>query len=107
MTQVHVVLRRVNPAFNIDFIQVGYIKDGQFSPLSLDALANTPVSDYVERSNISSSPYINHSRVPSLMEALIAHPGFSFEFFDNTLVLMFNADLLHDEVASEEKGKGN
>ena len=34
MTQIHVVLRRVNPALDIDLAQVGYIKDGQFLQLS-------------------------------------------------------------------------
>lgn len=107
MTQVHVVVRRINPAFKIDLVQVGCIKDGRFSTIPLDALGNTPVSEFVEHSNISDSPYIDHSQVPSLMEGLITYPGFSVDFFDNTLVLMFNADLVYDEVASKEKGKGD
>lgn len=107
MTQIHIVIRRINPAFKIDLIQVGCIEDGQFSAISLDALECTPIPDFVEYSSISDSPYIDHCRIPILMEALVAYPDFSVEFFDNTLVIMFNANLTHDEVASKEEGKGN
>lgn len=107
MTQVHVVIRRVNPALKVDLVQVGYIKDGQFEPLHLDVLERTPVFDHVEYSNISTSPYINHGRIPSLVEALIAYPDFSIDFFDNTLVLMFSTDLTHNESTSKEEGKGH
>lgn len=106
MTQVHVVIRRINPALKIDFVQVGYIKDGQFESLHLDALEHTPVLDHVECSNISASPYIDHCLIPNLIEALIAYPDFSVDFFDNTLVLMFSTDLTHNESASKEEGKG-
>lgn len=107
MTHVHVVIRRINPALKVDFVQVGYIKDGQFEPLRLDALERTPVFDHVEYSDISASPYINHSQILSLIEALIAYPDFSVDFFDNTLVLMFDTDLAHHESASEKEGKGH
>ena len=107
MTQVHVVIRRINPALKVDFVQVGYLKDGQFEQLSLDALERTPVFDHVERSDISVSPYIEHCLIPSLIEALIAYPDFSVDFFDNTLVLMFCTNLTHNESASKEEGKGN
>lgn len=107
MTHVHVVIRRVNPALNVDFVQVGYIKDGQFESLHLDVLDRTPVFDHVEYSNISLSPYINHGKIPSLVEALIAYPDFSIDFFENTLVLKFSTDLTHDESASKEEGKGH
>ncbi len=107
MTQIHVVIRRINPAFKIDLVQVGYIENGQFSSLSIDALEHTPVPTYVEHSSIADSPYIEHSSVPSLISALSAHPNFAVEFFDNTLVLMFDFDLTLNESASEEEGKGN
>ena len=107
MTQVHVVARRINPAFNVDVIQVGCIKDDQFSTLPLDALAHTPVSDFVEYSSITTLPYIHHCRIPSLVEALIAYPDFSIDFFENTLVLKFSTDLTHNESASKEEGKGH
>ena len=107
MTQVHIVVRRINPALKVDFIQVGCIKDDQFSPLPLDALDHTTVPDFVEHSSISASPYINHCQIPSLVEALIAYPDFSVDFFDNTLVLMFSTDLTHNESASKEEGKGH
>lgn len=107
MTQIHIVIRRINPALKVDLVQIGYLKDGQFSPLSLDALGHTPLSYYIVDSNISDTPYIDHGHIPSLIESLIAHPDFSVEFFDNTLVLMFSTNLAHDEVASKEEGKGN
>ena len=107
MTQVHVVIRRINPAFKIDLVQVGYIENGQFSALSLDALKRTPVSAYVEHSSIADSPYIEHCSVFNLIGALREYPNFGIEFFDNTLVLMFDFDLTDDESSSEEEGKGN
>lgn len=107
MTQVHVVIRRINPAFKIDLVQVGYIKDGQFEMLHLSDFAHTPISDYVEHSSIADSPYIEHCSVFSLVDALSAYPNFNIEFFDNTLVLMFDFDLTDDESSSEEEGKGN
>lgn len=107
MTQVHVVIRRVNPVLNVDFVQVGYIKDGQFSMLDLSVLDRTPIPDYVKLSSISTTPHIDHSLIPNLMEALIAYPDFSVDFFDNTLVLMFSTNLTHDESPSKEEGKGN
>ena len=105
MTHVHVVIRRVNPALKIDLVQVGLIKDGQFESLPLNALAHTPIVDYMEHSNITTSPYIDHGRISSLVEALIAYPDFSIDFFDNTLVLMFSTNLTHDESTSKEEGK--
>lgn len=107
MTHVHVVIRRINPSINIDLVQVGYIKDGQFEKLLLSELAHTPVSDYIEHSSIASSPYIEHSSVPNLVEALVPHADFSVDFFDNTLVIMFSTNLTHDESTSKEKGKGH
>lgn len=107
MTQVHIVIRRINPALKVDFVQVGRLKDNQFLALPFDALDHTPIPEFVEHSSISTSPYINHCQIPSLVEALIAYPDFSVDFFDNTLVLMFSTDLTHDEGASKEEGKGN
>jgi len=107
MTQIHVVIRRINPAFKIDLVQVGCIENGQFSAFSIDALKRTPVSDYVEHSSIADSPYIEHRSVFSLIGALSAYPNFDIEFFDNTLVLMFDFDLTPDEIASQEEGKGD
>lgn len=107
MTHVHIVIRRINPAFKIDLVQVGYIKDGQFETLPLDNLAHTPISDYVEHSSVAVSPYVDHCRIPSLVEALVAYPDFSVDFFDNTLILMFSTNLAPDESTPKEEGKGN
>ena len=72
MTQVHVVIRRINPALKVDFVQVGYIKDGQFESLHLDTLARTPISDYVKHSTISASPYLDHSQKKLLCKASLS-----------------------------------
>ena len=107
MTQIHVVIRRVNPAIKVDLVQIGYLKDGQFLTLSLDPLNCVPLSTYVECSSISDSPYIEHRFVSSLIADLVSYPNFAIEFFDNTLVLMFDLDLPDDEISSEEEGKGH
>ena len=100
MTQIHVVIRRINPAFKIDLVQVGYIENGQFAAISIDTLKRTPVSTYVEHSDIADSPYIEHRSVFNLIDALRVYPNFDIEFFDNTLVLMFDFDLVLGESAS-------
>ena len=107
MKQIHVVIRRINPALKIDLVQVGYIKDGQFAQLSLDALDCAPLTSFIKFSSISDSAYIEHSSVPRLIEALTLYLNFAVEFFDNTLVLMFDLDLDHNESSSKEEGKGN
>lgn len=107
MTQIHVVIRRINPAFKIDLVQVGHIENGQFSALSIDALKCPPISTYVEHSSIADSPYIEHRSVFNLISALNVYPNFDIEFFDNTLVLMFDFDLAPGESASQKEGKGH
>lgn len=107
MTQIHVVIRRINPALKIDLVQIGRIKDGQFDTLSLGAVANSPIAHYFKSSHISDSLYVDHSEISDLISACGTLPGFGVEFFDNTLVLMFNFDLNYDEGATEEEGKGN
>jgi hypothetical protein len=107
MTQIHVVLRRVNPALDVDFVQVGCIKDGQFSPLPLDTLVDTPAFDYFLTSDISNSPYIRHQSVAALVATLASYPKFSVEFFDNTLILIFDFNIDCNESPSEEERKGN
>lgn len=107
MTQVHVVIRRVNPAVKVDLVQVGYIKDGQFQSLPLEAIEDSPVSCFLESSDISDSLFVYHSSIPDLVSACVGLPGFSVEFFDNTIILMFDFDLDCNESSSEEEGKGN
>ena len=107
MTQIHVVIRRVNPALKIDLVQVGRIKDGQFDPIPLSAIANSPIAPHLKNSYISDSLYVDHSEIPDLINACCVLPGFCFEFFDNTIVLMFNFDLDCDESTTKEEGKGN
>ena len=107
MTQIHVVLRRLSTALDVDFVQVGRIKDGQFSQLPLDVFSGTPVFDYFLTSDISKSPYVKHQSVASLVATLASYPKFAVEFFDNTLVLMFDFNIDCNESPSEEEGKGN
>lgn len=107
MTQIHVVIRRINPALKIDLVQVGRIKSGQFDALPLSAIANSPIACYIKSSHISDSPYVDHSEIASLVGACGTLTGFGVEFFDNTLVLMFDFDLNYDEGTTEEEGKGN
>lgn len=107
MTQIHVVIRRVNPAIKIDLVQIGCLEDGQFTTLPLDTLKDAPFSKCVECSGVSDSPYIEHHSVSRLIASLISYPNFAIEFFDNTLVLMFDFDLSDDESSSEEEGEGH
>lgn len=107
MSQIHVVIRRINPALKIDLIQVGYIEDGQFKPLSLDSIANFPISPFLESSSISDSLYIEHSKLPDIINACGRLPGFSIEFFDNTIVVLFDINIDCYESTSKEEGKGN
>jgi len=107
MTQIHVVIRRINPALKVDLVQVGCVEGGQFTTLPLDTLECPLLSKYLECSSVSDSPYIEHQSVLGLISALISYPNFAIEFFDNTLVLMFDLDLTDNESSSEEEGKGN
>lgn len=105
MTQLHVVIRRINPALKIDLVQVGHVKDGQFTPISFDAIANSPIAPYLKSSCISDSLYVNHSEISDLIGTCSAFPDFSIEFFDNTIVLVFNLKLDCDESTTEEERK--
>lgn len=105
MTQIHVVIRRINPALKIDLAQVGRIKDGQFVSIPLDAISNSPISPFLESSDISDSLYVEHSNLPDVVNACGHLPGFSIEFFDNTIVLMFDFEIDCDESTTKEEGK--
>lgn len=105
MTQVHIVLRRVNPALDVDLAQVGYIKGDQFLSLPLDVFRSTPIFDYFLISDISKSPYVLHRSVSNLVGTLSSYPKFSVDFFDNTIVLMFDFNIDCHESSSEKEGK--
>lgn len=107
MTQIHIVIRRINPALKIDLVQIGRIKDGQFDPLPFGAIANSPIAHYFKSSHISDSLYVDHSKIADLITTCGSLPGFSVEFFDNTIVLMFDFNLDYNEGATEKEGKGN
>lgn len=105
MTQIHVVIRRINPALKIDLAQVGHIKDGQFVSIPFDAISATPIASYLKSSHISDSLYVEHSEISDLIGACSVFPEFCIEFFDNTIVLMFNLELDCDESKTKEEGK--
>lgn len=107
MTEIHVVIRRINPALKIDLVQIGRLKDCQFEPLPLDAIAGSPVASYFKRSHISDSPYVDHSELSNLISTCESLPGFDIEFFDNTIILMFDFELDCDESAPKEERKRN
>ena len=107
MTQIHIVIRRINPALKIDLVQVGCFKDGRFDPLPFSAIENYPVSPFLQRSSISDSLYIEHSSLPDIVNACGHLPGFGIEFFDNTIVVMFDFNTDCDESTSKEEGEGN
>lgn len=107
MTQIHVVIRRINPALKIDLVQIGRIKDGQFDPIPFSAIADSSIAPYLKNSYISDSLYVDHSEIAALISACCIRPGFCIEFFDNTIVLMFNFDLDCDESAKKEEGEGD
>lgn len=107
MTEIHVVIRRINPALKIDLVQVGRLKDCQFEPLPLSAIANSPIACFLKSSNISDSPYVDHSDVSSLISSCEDLPGFDIEFFDNTIILIFDFELNYDESATKEKESGH
>lgn len=107
MTQLHIVIRRINPALKIDLVQVGRIKGGQFDPLPFGAIADSPIAHYFKSSHISDSLYVNHSDITDIIYDCGNLPNFSIEFFDNTIVLMFDFDLNYDEGATKKEGEGN
>ena len=107
MTQIHVVIRRVNPALKIDLVQVGYVEDGRFVSIPFEVIANTPIASYLKSSCISDSLYINHSEISGLVGTCGVFPDFRIEFFDNTIVLMFNFELNCNESATKGEGEGN
>lgn len=107
MTEIHVVIRRINPALKIDLVQIGRLKDRQFEPLPFEAVANSPFASFLKSSYISDSLHVDHSKIADLITACGSLPGFNVEFFDNTIVLMFDFDLNCNESAKEEEGKGN
>jgi len=107
MTQVHVVIRRVNPALKIDLAQVGHLKDGRFEPLPFSAFKDTPIARFLKSSHISDSLYVDHSDALHLVVACGDIPGSAVDFFDNTMVLTFNSELNYDESTTKEEGTRN
>lgn len=107
MTQIHLVARRINPALKIDLAQIGYVEDGQFVSLPVDVFKSTPLYPFLKSSDVSESLYLNHEDIPRLVLTLCPLPGFGVDYFDNTLVLLFDLNINRNEISSKEEGKGN
>lgn len=110
MKQIHLVIRRINPALKIDLVQIGCLQDGQFKELPLSDFENSLIPSFVRIGSVSDNPVIRHSDISDLLAGLSSFPGFSVEFFDNTLVLMFDFNFdshVSGEITSKEEGKGN
>lgn len=107
MTQIHLVLRRINPALKIDFVQIGCLLDGRFKELPLSAFESTNIPSFIHTGSISDSLFIYHSEISNLVAELSTSPGFSVEFFDNALIFMFDFNVDPHEITSKEEGKGN
>lgn len=104
MSQIHVVIRRINPAFKIDLVQIGLLKENQFEPLPLDAVKDTPIARFLKSSSICDSLYVEHSEIFDLVTTCGSLPHFRVEFFDNTLVLMFDFNLdCYESTPKEER----
>lgn len=107
MAQIHLVVRRINPALKINLAQIGYFEDGQFTSLSVDVFKGTPLYPFLKSSDISESLYLSHEDVPRLISTLCPLPGFGVDYFDNTLVLLFDFNINRNEISSKKEGKGN
>lgn len=105
MTQIHLVIRRINPALKIDLVQIGYLSDGQFKELPLSDFEHSPIPRFVRTGSISDNPFIQHSDISDLVCKLSSLPGFSIEFFDNTIIFMFDFKIDSHESASKEERK--
>nr|DAW84886.1 MAG TPA: hypothetical protein [Microviridae sp.] len=104
MTQIHVVIRRVNPALKIDLVQLGHIEHDQFTALPLGTFKDSPILSFLKSSDVSDSLFIQHSEIPALIAAFCSTAGFGLDFFDNTLVFTFNFDLKSYEGSTEKEG---
>lgn len=107
MAQIHLVLRRINPSLKIDLAQVGYIENGQFVNLPVSSLKDIVLLTLLKDDLISDSYYVFHSDVSPLVVGLSSLPGFALEYFDNTLVVMFDFNIDLHESTSKEEGKGH
>lgn len=107
MTQIHLVIRRINPALKVDLIQIGCIVDGQFKDLPLSDFEHSVISSFVRTGSIADNPFIYHSDISDFVCKLSSLPGFLIEFFDNTFIVMFDFNLEKHEITSKEEGKGH
>lgn len=105
MTQIHLVIRRINPALKIDLVQIGCLSDGQFKELPLSDFEHSPIPCFVQTGSISENPFIHHSDISDLARKLSSFSGYSIDFFDNTIVFTFDFNINPNESAPKEKRK--
>lgn len=101
MKQIHFVINRVNPSLKIDNVRVGEVVDGQFKAVDPEVFLGEDFYPLIRYSDISDTPYILHSDAPALLLSLSTRKGFSFDFFDNTMVIF--ADFKFDTNESSPK----
>lgn len=107
MTSIHFCFRRVNPAMRIDFLNVGTIKEGQFTPLDdrqLDLLRNCLTScgfgDFIHEDDLSSEQYVYHDQVASF---IFAFSPDQLEWFQDSIVVVLTLDLESYESSEKEE----
>lgn len=106
MKQIHLVIRRINPALKIDLVQIGCLLDGQFKDLPLSDFENSLIPSFVVLVGFGQSFYSSFGHLRSSSWIIVVSWLFC-RVFDNTLVLMFDFNLDSHEITSKEEGKGN
>lgn len=107
MTQIHFCFRRVSPAILIDLLNVGVIREGQFTPLDgrqLDllrnCLASRGFSSFIHKDDISPELYVIHDEVSSFVTAFSPD---RLDWFQDTLVVVLTLDLESYESSEKEE----
>lgn len=104
---IHFCFRRLNPALSIDLCTVGTVQDKEFHLLDSDQfsrlqdfLSSVGLSDFIQRSDISSEAYVLHDKVVDLLRAVSPE---QIDWFQDSLILVvpFNFDD-HESTEKEE-----
>lgn len=104
---IHFCFRRLNPALSIDLCTVGTVQDKEFRLLDPDQfsrlqdfLSSVGLSDFIQRSDISSEAYVFHDKVVDLLRAV--NPD-QIDWFQDSLIIVvpFNFDD-HESTEKEE-----
>lgn len=107
MKQIHFCFRRVNPAMRIDFLNVGTIEEGRFTPLDdrqLDLLRNFLVhhdfDDFIHKDDLSSEQYVYHDQVNPFVCAFAPD---QLEWFQDSFIVVLSINLESYESSEEEE----